>query len=163
MNEKITLNFRYLTDPERINRILPPPLEPDDEPMVSVFYMVFKMDEDSRDAYFSDRYVESGLHVSAKYRGHRGAFQVGMPLNQDWGRTQGRETFAYHKKDGDVVLERSGDTVRGKLFRRGNVIHQTETKVTDEIAHPRDWPHEYGYGTFMYRFRLHPDWRQGTD
>ena len=42
MNEKIILNFRYLTDPERIKRILPPPLEPDDEPIVSVFYMAFQ-------------------------------------------------------------------------------------------------------------------------
>ena len=119
------------------------------------------MEEDCRDAYFSDRYVESGFHVAAKYRGHRGAFQVGMPLNQDWGRTQGRETFAYHKKDGDVTLEVSGNTVRGSVFRRGSVIHRTETTITDQVAHPIDWPHEYGFGTFMYRFRLHPDWRRG--
>jgi hypothetical protein len=136
-------------------------LVPDDEPIVYAFYMLYGMEDDCRDVYFCDRYTESGLAVSAKYQGHRGAFHVGMPLNQDWGRTQGRESFAYHKKDGQVSLDVSGNTVRGSLTRRGSLIHQMETVVTDEIAHPSEWSHEYGYGMFMYRFRLHPDWRQG--
>ncbi len=161
MNLAQTFNFRYLTDPERIKRILPPLLEPDDEPIVFAFYLLYTKEDECRDVYFDNRYTESGLAVAAKYRGHRCAFHVGMPLNQDWGRTQGRDSFSYHKKDGGITFDASGNTISASLFRRGNVIHRAETVVTDEIAHPSEWSHEYGYGLLMYRFRPHPDWRRG--
>ena len=161
MNKAIRLNLRYRTDPEHIRRVLPPLLEPDDEAVVLVDYALIDLEESFRNIFVPGPYYESGFHVSAKYRGKRGVFQIGMPLNHDWGRTMGREYVGYHKKDGKVEIEVEGDTVRACLWRRGALIHRIESVITNKPAHPLNWFREFGYGAFLYRFRLNSDWRQG--
>jgi acetoacetate decarboxylase len=161
MNRLIFLNLRYRTDPARIKRILPPPLEPDEDAIVLVDYALIDLDEPYRNVFVPEPYYESGFHVSATYRGHRGMFQVGMPMNQDWGRTMGRETIGYHKKDGEVSIEVDGNNIQASLWRHGVLLHRTETFVTSKPAHPLNWYREDGYGTFLYRFRLNPDWMRG--
>ncbi len=161
MNKSIFFNLRYRTDPKRIQRVLPPLLEPDDEAIVLVDYALVDFDEPLRSIFMPEAYYESGFHVSAKYRGHRGMFQIGMPLNCDWGRAMGREAVGYCKKDGKINIEVKDDIIHASLWRRGFLIHRVETVVTNKPAHPLNWFREFGYGAFLYRFRLNPDWRRG--
>ena len=88
-------------------------------------------------------------------------FQIGMPLDQDWGRVAGRENVGLVKKDGVPRLSRQGSRVRADLTRRGKVLYRVETEVLDSPAHPMLWHRETGFGAFLYRYRLDPDWRRG--
>jgi len=141
--------------------MLPPPLEPDERPEVTVNYTLNKPLKGQESVFVPGPYFESGMHVTAKYRGHRGMLQIELGLHQEWGRTKGREAVGYNKKDGEVALERDGLTVRASLHRRGKLLHRIETVVTDQVPEPLYFLHELGYGGFVYRYRLNPDWREG--
>jgi len=157
----LNLVLRYRTDPDRIARALPPGLEPDDVAEVTVDWFLRYPGRGEENLYFPGPYTESGIHVSAKYKGRRGMFQIGMPLDQNWGRVRGRESTGLVKKDAELRLAREGDIVRADLKRRGKLLYRIETEVVDRPAHPLFWHRETGYGAFLYRYRLHPDWRQG--
>ncbi len=118
-------------------------------------------DRGGENLFYPGPYTESGIHVTARWQGQRGMFQIGMPLDQDWGRVAGRENVGLVKKDGVPRLSRQGRRVRADLTRRGKVLYRIETEVLDSPAHPMVWHRETGFGAFLYRYRLDPDWRRG--
>lgn len=155
------LVLRYRTDPDRIARVLPPGIDPDDTGDVMIDWWVRYPAPGTENIFYPATYSECGIHVTAKYQGRRGMFQVGMPLDQDWGRTMGRENVGLMKKDGVLGIRREGKVVTGEMRRRGKLLYRIETQVLDEPAHPLYWHRETGFGAFLYRYRLNPDWRQG--
>lgn len=157
----LNLVFRYRTDPERIARALPPALEVDEVADVMLDWWVRYPTPGSENLYYPAVYSECGIHVTAKYQGQRGMFQVGMPLDQEWGRTMGRENVGLVKKDGTLNLQRAGNVVTADLRRRGKLLYRIKTRITDQPAHPLYWHRETGFGAFLYRYRLNPNWRQG--
>jgi acetoacetate decarboxylase len=157
----LNLVMRYRTDPERVARVLPPGLEPDDTGDVMLDWWVNYPKPGEENIYYPATYSECGIHVTAKHQGRRGMLQVGMPLDQDWGRTMGRENVGLSKKDGVLGLRRNGREITGELRRRGKLLYRIKTQLLDEPAHPLYWHRETGFGAFLYRYRLNPDWRQG--
>ena len=119
----IAVGVRWLTDPERIARILPPPLEPDDEPVVAATWLIMTGSA-GRERTMSPgpTYSESDVSVSAKYHGHRGMLSLQMNLERDMGRIWGREAEGLRKKDGTVYINRYGNTVRAHVARRGEIL-----------------------------------------
>ena len=157
----LNLVLRYRTDPERIARVLPPALEPDEVAEVTIDWWLHYPDRGGENLFYPGPYTESGIHVTARWQGQRGMFQIGMPLDQDWGRVAGRENVGLVKKDGVPRLSRQGRRVRADLTRRGKLLYRIETEVLDSPAHPMLWHRETGFGAFLYRYRLDPDWRRG--
>ena len=157
----LNLVLRYRTDPERVARVLPPALEPDDVAEVVIDWWLHYPERGGENLFYPGPYTESGIHVTARWQGQRGMFQIGMPLDQDWGRVAGRENVGLVKKDGVPRLSRQGRRVRADLTRRGKVLYRVETEVLDSPAHPMLWHRETGFGAFLYRYRLDPDWRRG--
>jgi acetoacetate decarboxylase len=157
----LNLVLRYRTDPERIARVLPPALEPDEVAEVTIDWWLHYPERGGENLFFPGPYTESGIHVTARWQGRRGMFQIGMPLDQDWGRVAGRENVGLVKKDGTPTLTRHGRHVRADLTRRGKLLYRVTTEVLDTPAHPLLWHRETGFGAFLYRYRLDPDWRRG--
>jgi acetoacetate decarboxylase len=158
----ITLAARYRTDPERIARMLPPPLEPDPSAEVAMNWVLLIDFPTSGEVLWPGPvYSESDIFVAATFEGHRGLLEVELQLDQDRGRYAGREFTELHKKVGRVSIERSGDRVSAWTTRHGMLLCALETVVTDQPAHPYFWFREFGYGWFKHSYRLHPDWRQG--
>jgi hypothetical protein len=157
----LNLVLRYRTDPDRIARVLPPALEPDEAAEVAIDWWLHYPDRGGENLFYPGPYTESGIHVTARWQGQRGMFQIGMPLDQDWGRVAGRENVGLVKKDGTPRLSRQGRRVRADLTRRGKLLYRVETEVLDAPAHPMLWHRETGFGAFLYRYRLDPDWRRG--
>jgi len=153
---------RYRTDPERIARVLPPHLEPDDNPIVLLdWYMVLSQPE-SFVAYVPGwTYGEADLFVSCKFDGHPCMLPLALILEQDFGRYAGREDRMLRKKDGLVNVDVNGRTVRAWTTRKGKLASAIETELTDEPSHPLYWMREVGWGWMRADYRLHPDWRQG--
>lgn len=152
---------RYRTDPERIRRVLPPPLQPDDIAEVRSHWVEVFHEDESWDVFVPSPYHESDFFVTAKYQDKSGQLELGMPLDQDWGRHRGREMENLTKKDARIIIERNGDRLTASMSRRGKIVYQLDTIVTDQPAHPRNWLREYGWAGFRYRYSLNSDWRQG--
>src|SRR5437870_13596501 len=105
------LTVLYLTRPEIIKQVLPPPLEPTDEPLVSVGVASF--DDSNCVGAFSG----GALCVRARYKDLEGEYCLAMPMSTDVAIIFGRELFGEPKKQAKVRLESDGDVTRGTISR----------------------------------------------
>ena len=152
------LALRYRTDPKRIARLLPPPLEPDDVAEVLVDYLSLTQPDGEKTTVRPGGLSCFGVHVTAKYKGQRGMLQAGIAINQDGHRIIFRELAGVNAKDGAIKLERKGNRVKASFGRRGLLVHRVETVATNRLAHPLYSWRETGYGAFVFRYRLNPAW-----
>ena len=121
-----TIGVTYLTRPEIIREVLPPPLEPAGEPLVSVGVGTFG--SSNCVGAFAGGWVD----VRAKYNGIEANYCLAMPMSTDVAIIFGRELFGEPKKQGRVRLESDGDVVRGSVERHGIPFLSVEARLTDD-------------------------------
>ncbi len=108
-----TLVATYLTDPDSLAAVVPPPLRPPDEPLVRV--TVATVDVGRGYPVFG----AGTFAVHARHEEIAGDYALVMPMTSEQAVIGGRETFGEPKKLADVALERDGDRVRGAFTRMG--------------------------------------------
>jgi acetoacetate decarboxylase len=101
------------TKPEIIARLLPPPLEPVERPLVSAFIANYPLTN------FSLPYKEAALFISAKHKGDVGGYCLAMPVTNDMAMSLGREKYGFPKKMADISFKRDGDIFSGYAQRLG--------------------------------------------
>lgn len=121
-----TLVATYLTDPEVIAAVLPPPIEPGSEPHVKVTIATVEIT-----GY--PTFGAGSFSVRARHEGTEGWYALLMPMTTEQSVIGGRETFGEPKKLGQVTLERSGDTVTGRIARMGVDIVTVAGRVSGEL------------------------------
>jgi acetoacetate decarboxylase len=117
------LSVRYLTEPSTVEQVLPPGLEPTDEPLAQVDVV-----EVGRSNCVG-AFMGGGLYVQARHRDRVGNYCLAMPMSTDAAITWGRELFGEPKKRATVVLERDGDHVAGRISRRGTRIIEIDATM----------------------------------
>ncbi len=120
----------YRTHPEVLAKILPPPLEVA-EPFAQVFVARYP------ETNFGSVYNEGALFARASFRGRRGWYCLSMPVDDDNALICGRELYGFPKKLGEITLERRGESVLGRVARRGAEILRLESTLIAE-AEPAD-------------------------
>jgi acetoacetate decarboxylase len=119
-----TLWAVWETDPAGIELLLPPPLEPFEQPLVVAFIGDYAMTP------LGMPYTMAALAIVCTYDGEVGTYCVGMPENEDMPVFAGREMSGFPKKMATVELERDGDRVRGFAERRGIRIFEMDAAVS---------------------------------
>jgi len=122
-----TLTVSYLTRPEIIRQILPPPLEPAGEPLVSVGVGTFG--SSNCVGAFAGGWVD----VLAKYKGIEANYCLAMPMSTDVAIIFGRELFGEPKKQGRVKLESDGEVMRGGIERHGINYLSVEARLVEDV------------------------------
>lgn len=122
------LAVRYLTRPSIVDHVLPPGLEPADEPLVQVDVV-----EVGRSNCVGS-FAGGGLYVRAQHDGRIGNYCLAMPMSTDAAITWGRELFGEPKKRSSVDLERDGDDVAGRIRRHGEPIVEIDATMDTERA-----------------------------
>ncbi|MBK7321910.1 MAG: acetoacetate decarboxylase family protein [Candidatus Microthrix parvicella] len=130
-----SLTATFLTDPEVIAAVLPPPLEPPAEPMVKV--SISRVDLGGGRAPFG----AGTFAVAARHRDTEGYYPLLMPMTTEQAVIGGRETFGEPKKLADITLETvpeqsSGSAVRGLVTRMGVGIIELDGTLGDELDPP---------------------------
>lgn len=120
------LSVRYLTDPDVVERVLPPGLEPTDEPLVEVDVV------DVGRSNCVGPFAGGGLYVRARHDGTVGDYCLAMPMSTDAAIIWGRELFGEPKKRADVELERDGDAVTGRISRHGETLVEIDATMETE-------------------------------
>ena len=103
----------FMTKPETVEKLLPPPLKPVELPLASVFVANYPKTN------FCPPYLESALMLFAQHDGQQGVFVVAMPVTDDIALILGREYFGYPKKIGNIHFEKEGNRVKGWTERHG--------------------------------------------
>jgi acetoacetate decarboxylase len=124
-----TLVATYLTDPEIVAAVLPPPIEPGAEPLVKVTVATV-------DIPGYPTFGAGSFSVRARHEGTEGFYALLMPMTTEQSVIGGRETFGEPKKLGAVELIRQGDQVSGTFARMGVEIVRVSGTVTGPLALP---------------------------
>ena len=114
----------YLTQPEAIAKILPPPLQPFSIPVGTLSVCHIK------DPTFADNYYETILGVYCTYQGQLGMYPISLLLGGEGAEmaTQlGRDNSAIPKKLGaEFVIRKNDGKVSVQVARRGSEIVNVE-------------------------------------
>ena len=141
-----TLVATYLTDPAAIAAVLPPPIEPGDEPLVKVTVATV-------DIPGYPTFGAGSFSVRARHEGTDGYYALFMPMTTEQSVIGGRETFGEPKKLGTVELAHDGDRVVGRVTRMGVTVIEIAGRVADEL----EPPDEETRTDFYFKFLPAPD------
>lgn len=153
----------WLTEPEIVHRLLPPPLEPVDIPIA------WCMLANYHETNFSPPYQESSLNLTARYKGVEGSYCLSMPINDGQGLTAGREFFGIPKKLAEVGFQSNGNKIEGWAKRHGHRFFQIKLDLDQPPQDPRikelnPWLAESGdrpgqpLNLFSFKAFSSPDW-----
>jgi acetoacetate decarboxylase len=108
-----SLSMTFLTDPDVVRELLPPPLEPAAEPRVSV--AVYEIARSNCVGPFNG----ASVNVACRYDGQDGLYCLTMPMSTDTAMIFGRELYAEPKKMADCRVVQRGRFVHGTVTRQG--------------------------------------------
>ncbi|MCK9520416.1 MAG: acetoacetate decarboxylase family protein [Dehalococcoidia bacterium] len=103
----------FLTDPEVVVELLPPPLQPASEPRV--FVAVYEIS----DSNCVGGFFGASVNLACTFQGEPGLYCLAMPMNTDTAIIFGRELYAEPKKLAAIDVEQRGQHVRGTVTRHG--------------------------------------------
>lgn len=153
--------LRYRTNPERIARVLPPPLQPDEKAEVWVEYALAAVPESARATLVTPAsYGWSGIFVTARHGDKPGLFPVGVWTSDEWSRVNAREFLGLNAKHGEVSLAIEGKTIRASVRRDGDVLHRLESTIQDDAAEDSPQHAPESRDVFAYLYRLRPNWAE---
>lgn len=126
--EARSLAISFMTDPDVVREILPPPLRPAAEPAASV--SVYRIGRSNCVGAFDG----ASINVACTYNGEPGLYCVTMPMSTDTAIVFGRELYAEPKKLADCRLDVDLPRVRGTVTRHGITYIELNGVFEDELA-----------------------------
>lgn len=117
-----TLGVLWLTTPEAVAELLPPPLEPMEIPLVLGFVARFP------EVSFGTPYLMGGMFMFCKYQGEVGSYVLSAPESDDFPVFSGREVLGYPKKMAHLELHQDGSDMHGFIERRN--VRLVDIKAT---------------------------------
>jgi acetoacetate decarboxylase len=120
--ERLAVGF--LTTPETVRRLLPPPLEPAVDPLVVVGIGRWQSNG------IGD-YAGCSVSLAARHADVEGGYALAMWMDTEASVAFGREVFGEPKKLAGVRLFRDGDRFRGVLERHGTRLVEMDAEITE--------------------------------
>jgi acetoacetate decarboxylase len=153
----------YKTDADVVKKILPKPLKPAKEPLVTAFVAHYPQTN------FGCSYNEGAILIHAMLGCQTGVYCISMPVDDDMAMIYGREIYGYPKKLADIIrLERTESKIAGSVSRKGVEILRIEleqqkplalselSRVWNQSEEQKGRPCQDGI-SFLYKNFLSPD------
>jgi len=121
------LTVSFLTRPEFVKKVLPPPLEPASEPLVSVSLVAFGSSN------CVGAFRGGAVNVRALYKDIEAEHCLAMPMSTDVAIIFGRELFGEPKKLAKFSLTHDGDVLQGSVSRLGVEYIKVDARLTEDV------------------------------
>lgn len=121
------LQMEFLTDPETVSHVLPPPLEPVEDPLVVA--MVGRWQSNC----VAD-FAGGAIYVASRFRDVEGLYVLAMFMDTDAAIIFGRDLFGEPKKQARSDLRRRGTRFRGWVERHGTTLIDIEADLTTDLG-----------------------------
>lgn len=147
------LGVMFQTKPEIVKRVLPPPLEPAENPNGLIFIASYP------ETNLGPGYRESALFLNCSYGGEAGSYCLSMPIDSEEDRMHnGRDIFGLPKKMAKIGLEENNDEVSGWVERKGIKFIEITARLTGSLPElPAMGP------SFLFKAMPRIDLKQGFD
>lgn len=147
------LLFRYRTLPESLARIVPPGLEPGEEPLVDVELEWFEPPK--ADILAPAPYGMARVSIAVKHEGEEGRLPIAVYASNDRSRLVAREALGLPAKDAVIQFESGSEGVQASISRRGETIFKLSAAFSGEAGAPSAAP-----DLLIPVFQPNPDWRK---
>jgi acetoacetate decarboxylase len=121
------LSVDFLSDPEVVAAVLPPPLEPADEPLLSA--MVGRWQSNC-----VGDFAGGAIYVAARHEGSEGRYVLAMWMDGDVPTIYGRDLFGEPKKLAESRLHRRGDEYSAWLQRGGVRLLELRAELPTDLG-----------------------------
>jgi acetoacetate decarboxylase len=135
------LSVQFLTESATHERLLPPPLQPGDEPLATVTVGRWQSN------CLGD-FSGAVLSLAGRYGGVDGSYVLALYMGQEPPTVFGRELFGEPKKWADSGLLRHGDGARAWVTRHGNRLIELRATLGEELG-----PSSHERFTYNYKAR----------
>mgnify|MGYP006306458465 CR=1 FL=1 len=115
------------TKQEIIDRVLPHPLEPIDQPIALAFVANYPSHS------YGLPYTEAALILRCQFKGELGNYFLAMPLTDDRATFAGREIWGFPKKMANVHFEKRNNEIYGYSERLGVKNIEIELTLTGKF------------------------------
>ncbi|MGE0068331.1 MAG: acetoacetate decarboxylase family protein [Solirubrobacterales bacterium] len=122
-----SLSVEFLVDPGFVEEVLPPPLEPAEEPRMRA--MVGRWQSNC-----VGDFAGGALYISVRHDGVAGDYNFFQYMDTDASIIYGRDVFGEPKKMASSCLRRQGDRLRGSLERGGLKIVELEGEMESDLG-----------------------------
>lgn len=139
-----SLEVVYLTDPDVLAAVLPPPLTAPPEPRVHV--RVTDIDLRFGEYHYQERV--GYFAVDAVHDGFLGEYPLMIPIDLESAVAISREKHGEPKKLADIELTRDGNHVEGRITRHG----VTFVEIVGDVTETLPTPEPYETAQFWYKF-----------
>ena len=140
-----SLEVVYRTDPDVLAAVLPPPLEPPDEPRVHA--RVTEIHLEFGDFVYQERV--GYFAVDAVYDGQLGEYPMLMPIDLEAAVSISREKFGEPKKLATIEFGREGDHVEASITRQDVTFLEIVGDVVETLPTPEPYPAVQWWFKFM--------------
>lgn len=137
-----SLSIPFETDPEVVRAVLPPPLEPADEPVVSVGV------SEITGSNCVGPFYGSSINILARYKDLVGNYCLTMPMSTDIAVIFGRELYGEPKKLARIALTRDGQRLVGTVERHGITYIELQGEMTEQVE-GREQESDHFYYKYM--------------
>ncbi len=140
-----SIEVRYLTDPDALAAVLPPPLEPTETPRVHVRVTDI-------DLKFGDvSYIEKVGYfaVDCRFGDQLGEYPLIIPIDLEPAIAISRERFGEPKKLAEIDFERAGDHLEARVTRQG----VTFIEIVGDIVETLPTPAPHPAAQFWFKFQ----------
>jgi acetoacetate decarboxylase len=117
----------FLSDPDFIAEVLPPPLEPVEEPRMRA--MVGRWESNC-----CGDFAGGTVYIYVRYQGVEGDYNLAQFMDKDSPTLYGRDLFGEPKKIARAEVMRRGDHVRGSIERGGIKLVELEGNMTNDLG-----------------------------
>lgn len=132
-----SLEAVYLTDPDVLASVLPPPLQPPPEPRVHARITSIDL---ALPGGHRHREMVGYFAVDAVFDGTLGEYPLIIPIDLESAVAISRERFGEPKKLAEIEMVREADHVEGRITRHGVTFIEMTGEVTEELAVPEPYP-----------------------
>jgi acetoacetate decarboxylase len=135
------LSITFKTTPEALQQLVPKPMTPNRENIVSLYIGRFHAPDYKSGEYLfkGDSYLEAGVVVPVSLEKQSGGYSLFLYLNKMVPAISGREIWGFPKKDADIVMtdnngeitatvQRQGITLMKATFQRGAKVEPVPTR-----------------------------------
>jgi acetoacetate decarboxylase len=135
----------YLTDPEALAAVLPPPLQPPKEPRVHARFTEIKLEFGTHKFYEKLAFFA----VDAMYKGELGEYPLSIPIDLEASVAISRERYGEPKKLAKLDFVREGNHVEARVIRHGVAYMEITGDVVEKLPTPKPYKAVQWWFKFM--------------
>jgi len=129
----VTITFK--TTPEALQKLIPKPMAPNQDNLVSVYFGHFNTPDYKSDEYLfkGDSYLEAGFVAPVSLSGKAGGYSLFLYLNKPGPAISGREIWGFPKKDADIVMTDENGKITFTVTRLGTTLMKASFLRTEKV------------------------------